>query len=273
MNKTNKADIKKIVNKNVIKFSDLFDRPIAFHRAFVRLTKSVTAGLLLSQAVYWSKRTNNEEGWFWKTQEEWFEETGLTRREQESSRDILRGLGILEEKRAGMPAKIFYRINQEVLWNSIKDFNKMNHECEVIDSNGIEKSEQNPQYVQNVQSSMYKSDKLVPTEKIPPLASPLSKITNNSARTRTENVDLPQIEPEQSKQNDHLGCIEAPNGHFNSSPNSIGFKTTRIEYDSGMIGAQEDLGGLKSNNNETMEWVEKELERITGTKFDLKRKK
>ena len=56
-----------------------FDRPIAFHRCFVTLTGSVTAALMLSQAMYWQKRTKDPEGWWCKTVEEWTEETGMTR--------------------------------------------------------------------------------------------------------------------------------------------------------------------------------------------------
>jgi hypothetical protein len=63
----------------------IFDRPIAFQRPFVELTGSVTAALFLSQAYYWSSRTTLQDGWFYKTREEWEEETGLTRYELETS--------------------------------------------------------------------------------------------------------------------------------------------------------------------------------------------
>ena len=52
---------------------DYFDRPIAFHRVFATLAGSAPGGVMLSQAVSWSRRTDNPEGWFWKTQEEWEE--------------------------------------------------------------------------------------------------------------------------------------------------------------------------------------------------------
>ena len=90
---------------------DLLDRPIAFHRIFVKLTGSVTAALMLSQALYWSKRTSDSDGWFYKVQTEWEEETGMGRYEQEGARKSLRGKSFWEEKRIGCPAKLFYRIN------------------------------------------------------------------------------------------------------------------------------------------------------------------
>jgi len=93
----------------------LLDRPIAFHRCFVTLTGSVTAALMLSQALYWQRRCKESEGWWYKTLEEWTEETGLNRRETEAARIKLRALEVLEEKRTGSPAKLWYRIDLNVL--------------------------------------------------------------------------------------------------------------------------------------------------------------
>ncbi len=92
-----------------------FDRPIAFHRCFVTLTGSVTAALMLSQAMYWQKRTKDPEGWWWKTMEDWTEETGLSRKEQESARRRLRNAGLLEEERRGVPARLYFRVDHSVL--------------------------------------------------------------------------------------------------------------------------------------------------------------
>ena len=93
----------------------LLDRPIAFHRCFVTLTGSVTAALMLSQALYWQRRCKEPEGWWYKTLEEWTEETGLNRRETEAARIKLRALEVLEEKRTGSPAKLWYRIDLNTL--------------------------------------------------------------------------------------------------------------------------------------------------------------
>lgn len=99
---------------------DLFDRPIAFHRCFVTITGSITAAVMLSQAFYWSKRTTLEGNWFWKTQEEWLEETGLTRYEQEGARKTLKRLGIFEEKKEGIPAKLYFRINTKAMYELLE---------------------------------------------------------------------------------------------------------------------------------------------------------
>lgn len=91
------------------------DRPIAFQRVFVALGAGITGALLLSQAVYWSRRSGNDTGWFFKTQAEWEEETGLRRAEQETARKRLLTLGVMDEDRKGIPAKLYYRVNFEKL--------------------------------------------------------------------------------------------------------------------------------------------------------------
>jgi len=93
----------------------LLDRPIAFHRCFVTLTGSVTAALLLSQALYWQRRCKDAEGWWYKTRDDWAEETGLGRYEQEGARKRLRKLGMLQEHLRGVPATVWYRVNEERL--------------------------------------------------------------------------------------------------------------------------------------------------------------
>lgn len=93
---------------------ELLDRPIAFHRPFVELGLGISGALFLSQSLYWSRRTNAS-GYFYKTQDEWESETGMSRREQETARKKLKSLGILEEKKQGVPCRVFYRINDEKL--------------------------------------------------------------------------------------------------------------------------------------------------------------
>jgi hypothetical protein len=91
-----------------MRLSELLDRPIAYHRAFVPFS-GVAGAVLLSQAIFWSKRTSDKEGWFWKTIEEWEEETGLTRREQETARRRL--AKILRTELRGIPARLFFMVD------------------------------------------------------------------------------------------------------------------------------------------------------------------
>lgn len=101
----------------------LLDRPIAFQRSFIRLDIGVTAALFLSQMTYWTNRSDDD-GWVYKTQEEWEEETGLSRYEQEGARKKLRSIGVLLEKRKGVPARLFYKVDNNVLYQVLASANK-----------------------------------------------------------------------------------------------------------------------------------------------------
>lgn len=105
------------------------DRPIAFQRAFVALGAGITGALLLSQAVYWSRRSGDDTGWFFKTQAEWEDETGLRRAEQETARKRLLTLGVMEEDRKGIPAKLYFRVNFENLEQLLTSKGASNQEC------------------------------------------------------------------------------------------------------------------------------------------------
>lgn len=102
---------------------EIFDRPIAYYPNFVYFA-GVTGAVLFSQALYWSKRTTIEGGWFYKSREDWWLETGLTRREQETARRKLKKHKLLDEELRGNPATLFYRVNYDTLWKLIKDARK-----------------------------------------------------------------------------------------------------------------------------------------------------
>jgi hypothetical protein len=93
---------------------EIFDSPVSFHRCLVPITGSVTAALMLSQAIWASQAVAPEaNGWFIKSQDSWTEETGLSRWEQQTARRMLRDAGFIEERRVGIPAKLYYRVRSE----------------------------------------------------------------------------------------------------------------------------------------------------------------
>lgn len=96
----------------------LLGRCVAFHKRLVDMTGNVKASLMLSQAIYWTRHgqgIRQREGWFFKTIEQWQRETGLSRHEQANARAVLRKLGILEERKHGLPAKLYFRLEAERL--------------------------------------------------------------------------------------------------------------------------------------------------------------
>ena len=65
--------------------------------------------------TWWVRHEDDEhpgfDGWFHKRQDDWTRETGLSRRELESSRQRLRVLGLIEERRAGAPPVLLCRVD------------------------------------------------------------------------------------------------------------------------------------------------------------------
>lgn len=88
-------------------------RVVQFYPALRPLLGSASAVLFFGQALYWSDKTDNEYGWFWKTEEQWEDETSLSRREQETARRLLRQVGVLREEFRGIPRKLWFRLDLE----------------------------------------------------------------------------------------------------------------------------------------------------------------
>ncbi|HEY6290261.1 MAG TPA: hypothetical protein VI455_01690 [Terriglobia bacterium] len=95
----------------------LFGRPVAFHRCFVKVAGSVHAALMVSQAIYWlnpdrqGQSRGKDNGWFWKTRDEWEAELGLSRWEQETARKQLRQTKFWLEKDKRLEHKIFFSLD------------------------------------------------------------------------------------------------------------------------------------------------------------------
>lgn len=80
-------------------------------RALVALTGDLKSAILLSQIIYWSKINANQDGWFYKTYDEWSVEIALSKHEVARSVDQLVAEETVETKVAkvnGTP-KVHYR--------------------------------------------------------------------------------------------------------------------------------------------------------------------
>ena len=100
---------------------EVFDMPLSFHRCLVPVAGGVAPALMLSQAI-WTTQTLEpiEDGWFMRSQEQWTQETGLSRWEQETARRGLRQAGLVEERRLGMPAKLWFRVCPGVILRALQ---------------------------------------------------------------------------------------------------------------------------------------------------------
>ncbi len=156
-----------MLNPHMVALIDAMnDKPIAFNRHYVALGCGINGALMLSQMVYWSKRTKDRNGFFYKTQDEWEEETGLGRREQETARKKLRELGFVSEHKRGVPCKVHFKVEHDALYTALI------------------------QYAQNSQSSMADSAKLECAN--PPNSNGGKRQTNteNTAENTSENTNI-----------------------------------------------------------------------------------
>ena len=94
---------------------------IIFYPIFKQITGKTSAALFLSRAWYWKDNpaAQRRDGWFYKSQKEWEQETMLTRTEIETARRICKGLGLMDEKLKGVPATLYYRVNKENIEKTI----------------------------------------------------------------------------------------------------------------------------------------------------------
>ena len=107
------------MNTEILK--SLLSRPIAFHASLARLTGGVNSGLLLSQGIYWATRTKDSSGWFWKTAQEWSDETALTRSEIEGARKRLRTMPFWREREDRYAHKLFFRVDMDALITALSE--------------------------------------------------------------------------------------------------------------------------------------------------------
>ena len=169
------------------------NQPIAFNKHYVFIGCGINGALMLSQLVYWSSRTKNSDGWIYKTHEEWTQETGLTRREQDTARKTLKSLGFLTEKKQGVPCKLYFKVQHENLYKALIEYS------ESLDSSQLHKSAKLDAQIRQTECTdapdcMHKSAKL--DAQIRP------SNTENTYREYTENtsdINSSASAPEQPK--------------------------------------------------------------------------
>lgn len=102
-----------------MRLSDFLDdvgRPVAYFPKLALCLGNVNATILLCQLFYWEgKQDDQVEGWIYKTQREICEETGLSRRESDTARKVLRKKKIITDKLRGVPPKIHFLLHRKPL--------------------------------------------------------------------------------------------------------------------------------------------------------------
>lgn len=100
----------------------LSDRPIAFHPELARAFGGINEALFFQQIAYWSDKGTDPD-WIYKSQVELEHETCLSAYQQKQARDRLKRLGVLEDDRRGVPARLYYRINWEATFRFLETAN------------------------------------------------------------------------------------------------------------------------------------------------------
>ena len=99
----------------------LADRPVAYKPMLAKALRSATAGIWLSQLMYWSDK-GTRVGWIYKTREDWADETGLSLREVDNARAVARAAGVVVERLTGVPARLHYQVQWERLQELLCSF-------------------------------------------------------------------------------------------------------------------------------------------------------
>lgn len=89
-------------------------RAIAYRPNLARLFGGVIAEIFFEQIFYWQDKADHVLG-VYKTQEELEIETGLSRKEQETARKLLREKGVLIETHKRLEHRMYYKIDCEKL--------------------------------------------------------------------------------------------------------------------------------------------------------------
>lgn len=85
------------------------EHPIAYMPIYSRVTGSVTAGILLSQIVYWDGKMQHRQ--FYKTDKDFCEELAMGVSELKSAKKRLVKMGLIGIDRKGIPARTHYKLN------------------------------------------------------------------------------------------------------------------------------------------------------------------
>jgi hypothetical protein len=103
-------------NNNSLIIHLLGEKPIAFNPALGRLAESATAGLFMSQLLYWDEKGSDPQKTY-KTIDNMESETCLTRSEQDRAIKTWKKLKVLDVELRGLPRRRHFHINKDILIN------------------------------------------------------------------------------------------------------------------------------------------------------------
>lgn len=91
----------------------LAKRPLLCPPVFARMCGSITAGMFLRQCLYWTGKSEEPDGWFYKDIPKFQKELCMGEKEFRTARGIVTAKGFLETERRGAPPVVFFRVRME----------------------------------------------------------------------------------------------------------------------------------------------------------------
>jgi hypothetical protein len=95
------------------------NRVVGYSPDLARMVGGATIGLFLNQLLFLSDKGANPEGWVYKSEAEMGQETGLTKREQQTARRKLLSLGVIAIMRGGWKNTYHFKVLWEKLYQVI----------------------------------------------------------------------------------------------------------------------------------------------------------
>jgi len=127
---------------------------VSYQAIFAKALKNVPAAVFLSQAYFWQENAlykkadehREFEGleYFSKTAADWYDATGLSDEQQKTAREKLISFGILTEVKAGIPARLYYRIEIDAIVSVVTSFLNTRNQVSVKPGNS---TPENPETV------------------------------------------------------------------------------------------------------------------------------
>lgn len=115
--------------------NELLHRSIAYHPTIAKATESAKLAILWQQIHFWTPFAKDPEGWVYKTRDELYDETGLSRHEIDTARELGEKLGVLMYKVAGFPAKVHFKVDVDRMIEILQQF---------VEANPLKKKESKP---------------------------------------------------------------------------------------------------------------------------------
>lgn len=106
----------------------LLQHPIAYNPVVAKATGSVKLTVLWCQIHYWTDKAHDPEGWVYKTRDQVYAETGLSRKEQETARELAERLGVMQTQVRGTPPTVHFRVDEERMVQVIEEWMAKNPE-------------------------------------------------------------------------------------------------------------------------------------------------